>query len=229
MKRRPLLLAATASMLPLGVCVTTKPRPTALVNNARLSDSLKARSFKSYKEVLLVAPLNDPRGLGGRLKTELEALGYPVRLMPADATVLSFCAAERAAVMAEEICTFGHPLSQLLGCSARRAAARTPGDPVRPDATAVDGITAATGDGPGGVGSRNQGKPLHTHRARALGSGDGRRYVQHHDEQSARGDGCALTAAMPSAPVASRRWLSNPPPARPQAIRSCCPAAGCRG
>ncbi len=45
-----------------------------------------------------------------------------MRLMPADATVLSSCAAERAAVMAEEICTFGHPLSQLLGCSARRAA-----------------------------------------------------------------------------------------------------------
>ena len=47
MKRRPLLLAATSSMLPLGGCLTTKPRPTALVNNTRLSDTLKARSFKS--------------------------------------------------------------------------------------------------------------------------------------------------------------------------------------
>jgi S1-C subfamily serine protease len=185
MKRRPLLLAATASMLPLGGCVATKPRPTALVNNTRLSDTLKARSFKSYKEVLLVPPLNDPRGLGGRLKTELEALGYPVRLMPAerpidgtqgtafvigadgwvltcahvvgneklatltldgqrhvadviksdrkadlallklreplaaDAAVLSFRAAERAAVMGEEVYTIGYPLSRLLGRSAR--------------------------------------------------------------------------------------------------------------
>lgn len=60
-------------------CATAPP--PMLVQNTRLSDAVKARSFKSYREVMLVPPRSDPRSLGPRLKTEIEALGYQVRMM----------------------------------------------------------------------------------------------------------------------------------------------------
>lgn len=65
----------------LAGCATAPP--PVLVNNPRVSDAVKARSFKSYREILLVPPRTDPRGLAPRLKTEIEALGYQVRLMKA--------------------------------------------------------------------------------------------------------------------------------------------------
>jgi serine protease Do len=63
----------------LAACVTAPP--PVLLPNSRLAEAVKARSFKSYREVLLVPPRADPRGLGPRLKTEIESLGYQVRLM----------------------------------------------------------------------------------------------------------------------------------------------------
>lgn len=71
----PLLAAAAV----LAGCATAPP--PVLVNNPRLSDPVKARSFKSYREVLLVPPRSDPLKLGPRLKTEIEGMGYQVRLM----------------------------------------------------------------------------------------------------------------------------------------------------
>jgi serine protease Do len=70
-------LLVTAAVL--AGCATAPP--PVLVNNTRLSEAVKARSFKSYREVLLVPPRSDPRQLGPRLKSQIEAMGYQVRLM----------------------------------------------------------------------------------------------------------------------------------------------------
>jgi serine protease Do len=70
-------LLVTAAVL--AGCATAPP--PVLVNNTRLSEAVKARSFKSYREVLLVPPRSDPRQIGPRLKSQIEAMGYQVRLM----------------------------------------------------------------------------------------------------------------------------------------------------
>lgn len=179
--RRQLLAGLLGATLLAG-CATPPPQ---LVSNSRLSDAVKARSFKSYREVLLVPPKADPLRLGARLKTEIEALGFKVSLLdpnkpveasqgtafvvgaegwmltcahvlgesklatvtlngqrlladvvksdrkadlalmklrsplPAGSHVLPFRAAERTAVMGEDVYTIGYPLSRMLGNSAR--------------------------------------------------------------------------------------------------------------
>jgi serine protease Do len=69
------LLASLALLL--GGCAAS----TQLVHNDKASAEVKARSFKSYKEVLLVPPAEDKRNVVPRTKAELEAMGFTVRVM----------------------------------------------------------------------------------------------------------------------------------------------------
>ena len=69
-------LVATVALL-LGGCAAS----TQLVHNDKASAEVKARSFKSYKEVLLVGPLEDKRNVMPRAKAELESMGFVVRVM----------------------------------------------------------------------------------------------------------------------------------------------------
>lgn len=81
MRRRSWILGAATAAAGLAGCASPAPKPTLLAFNPRLSEGLKARSFRSYREVLLVPPRTDPRGIGARLKTEVEALGFQARLV----------------------------------------------------------------------------------------------------------------------------------------------------
>lgn len=69
------LLASLALLL--GGCAAS----TQLVHNDKASAEVKARSFKSYKEVLLIPPPQDPRNIVPRAKAEFEAMGFAVRVM----------------------------------------------------------------------------------------------------------------------------------------------------
>lgn len=61
----------------LGGCAA----PPQLVTNPRLTETTRAKSFRAYKEVLLVTPRTDAGRLGSRLKADLEGLGFLVRVM----------------------------------------------------------------------------------------------------------------------------------------------------
>lgn len=64
-------------------CATAPAGPSSvqLATNTRLSDAARAKSFKSYKEVLFVAPADDRRRLGPRIAEAIGKLGYTVRSM----------------------------------------------------------------------------------------------------------------------------------------------------
>ncbi len=73
-----------AALLALAALLQGCGAPMVLVTNDKVSDELKAKSFKSYKEVLLIPPKDDPRAVVPRVVTGLEGLGFKVRLMDAD-------------------------------------------------------------------------------------------------------------------------------------------------
>lgn len=54
---------------------------TQLVVNDKASAAVKARSFKSYREVLLLPPKDDPRQVVPRAVGELQAMGFKVRVL----------------------------------------------------------------------------------------------------------------------------------------------------
>lgn len=54
---------------------------TVRITNDKTSDAVKAKSFKSYKEVLLLPPKEDPRQVVPRVVQEITTLGYTVRLL----------------------------------------------------------------------------------------------------------------------------------------------------
>lgn len=61
----------------LGGCASS----TQLITNEKASDTIKAKSFKAYREVLLIPPKDDPRQLVPRIVKEIEGMGFQVRLM----------------------------------------------------------------------------------------------------------------------------------------------------
>ncbi len=71
------LLLLTAALL--GGCAAS----TQLVTNQRASDAVKAKSFKAYREVLLIPPKDDPRALVPRMVSEIESMGFKVQVMDA--------------------------------------------------------------------------------------------------------------------------------------------------
>ena len=54
---------------------------TQLVTNDKASDVVKAKSYKSYHEVLLIPPKDDPRHVVPRVASEIEHLGFRVRVL----------------------------------------------------------------------------------------------------------------------------------------------------
>ncbi len=74
----------TAALLTLALCLTGCMSSTRLVTPDKVSDTLKAKSFKAYREVLLIPPKEDPRQLVPRITREIESLGYKVSLVAPD-------------------------------------------------------------------------------------------------------------------------------------------------
>lgn len=74
---RHLFLASMAGVLTLGGCTAA----TQLVQNDNVSVDVKAKSYKSYKEVLFIPPKTDPRNVVPRVVAELEGMGFNVRLV----------------------------------------------------------------------------------------------------------------------------------------------------
>lgn len=68
-----------ASTVLLQGCVAA----TQLVQNDKASEEVKARSYKSYKQVLLIPPKEDPRNVVPRTVSELENMGFKVQLIDA--------------------------------------------------------------------------------------------------------------------------------------------------
>jgi serine protease Do len=73
----PLSLLLLSAALILGGCASS----TQLITNEKASETVKAKSFKNYKEVLLIPPKEDPRKLVPRVVSEIEGMGFKVRLM----------------------------------------------------------------------------------------------------------------------------------------------------
>lgn len=67
---------ALAALLLAGCAASTQ-----LVHNDKASTEVKSRSFKSYKEVLLIPPPKDDRNVVPRVKSGLEAMGFAVNVM----------------------------------------------------------------------------------------------------------------------------------------------------
>ncbi|WP_077037643.1 S1C family serine protease [Pelomonas sp. KK5] len=75
----PVIVCLAAAALLAG-CASS----TMLVTNTKASDAVKAKSFKSYKEVLLIPPKQDPRKLVPRVAQEIGAMGFQVRTLDPD-------------------------------------------------------------------------------------------------------------------------------------------------
>jgi S1-C subfamily serine protease len=69
--------ALLLSALVLGGCAAS----TQLMTNPKASDAVKAKSFKSYKEVLLLPPKEDPRSMVPRVAAEIKSMGFKVRVL----------------------------------------------------------------------------------------------------------------------------------------------------
>lgn len=74
---RVVVAAALAAIVGLAGCASS----TVLVTNDKASESIKAKSFKTYREVLLVPPKDDPRAMVPRVVREIETMGFKVQLM----------------------------------------------------------------------------------------------------------------------------------------------------
>jgi S1-C subfamily serine protease len=75
-ERAGLAILSVAIVLLQGCAASTQ-----LIQNDKASDEIKARSFKSYKEVLLIPPSQDPRNVVPRTVSAIEGMGFKVRLL----------------------------------------------------------------------------------------------------------------------------------------------------
>lgn len=73
---RTLITILTAAWLLAGCAASTQ-----LVTNDKVSESVKSKSFKSYKEVLFVPPKEDKRNVVPRVVAEIERMGFQVKMM----------------------------------------------------------------------------------------------------------------------------------------------------
>ena len=74
---RLLSAAAIAAALVLAACTAS----TRLVTNERVSDTVKAKSFKAYREVLFIPPREDKREVVPRVVREIERMGFKVTVL----------------------------------------------------------------------------------------------------------------------------------------------------
>jgi hypothetical protein len=65
------IFAVLSVLAPLGASSAS----TQLITNDKPSDVVKAKSFKSYHEVLLIPPKGDPRHVVPRVASEIEPFG----------------------------------------------------------------------------------------------------------------------------------------------------------
>lgn len=72
----PAVLALLAAVVLSGCAASTR-----LIENDKASADVKARSFRSYKEVLLIPPKEDKRNVVPRIKSEIEGMGFSVRVV----------------------------------------------------------------------------------------------------------------------------------------------------
>ncbi|MEO5844255.1 MAG: serine protease [Caldimonas sp.] len=54
---------------------------TQLITNDKPSEAVKAKSFKVYREVILIPPKDDPRRIVPRVASDIEAMGFRVRVV----------------------------------------------------------------------------------------------------------------------------------------------------
>ncbi len=73
-----------AALLALAALLQGCAGPAQLVTNDKASDELKAKSFKAYKEVLLIPPKDDPRNVVPRVASGIESMGFKVRVITPD-------------------------------------------------------------------------------------------------------------------------------------------------
>jgi S1-C subfamily serine protease len=74
---KPAIAAAIVAVATLAGCASS----TRLVTNDKPSETVKAKGFKSYKEVLFIPPKEDPRQVVPRVVHEIEGMGFKVRLL----------------------------------------------------------------------------------------------------------------------------------------------------
>jgi len=75
MRRRTIAVGTLAATL--AACASS----TRLITNDKASDAVKAKSFRSYREVLFVPPKEDPRQIVPRVAQDIEKLGFKVRVV----------------------------------------------------------------------------------------------------------------------------------------------------
>lgn len=75
------LLRTLLSLLAVAWLFAGCAASTQLVTNDKASESVKARSYKSYKEVLFVPPKEDKRNVTPRIVSEIERMGFQVRVL----------------------------------------------------------------------------------------------------------------------------------------------------
>ena len=80
---KPLLAPLWAVVALLAGCAAS----TQLITNDKVSDAVKTKSFKTYKEVLFLPPKEDPRAVVPRVVAEIERMGFKVRVLPPDKPV----------------------------------------------------------------------------------------------------------------------------------------------
>jgi S1-C subfamily serine protease len=71
----------TIATLALALLLVGCASSTQLVTNEKASETVKAKSFKSYREVLLIPPKLDPREMVPKIVQGIEGMGFKVRLM----------------------------------------------------------------------------------------------------------------------------------------------------
>lgn len=70
-------LAALSVAALLAACSAS----TQLITNDKPSEIVKAKSFKVYREVILIPPKDDPRHIVPRVASDIEAMGFHVRVV----------------------------------------------------------------------------------------------------------------------------------------------------
>ena len=80
-RRRNAMSLRIVIVLPALALLAACSASTQLVTNDKASDAVKAKSFKSYREVLLIPPNDDPRHVVPRVSSEIEHLGFRVRIV----------------------------------------------------------------------------------------------------------------------------------------------------
>jgi len=131
---RTFLLAASvpAIAILLSGCVAS----TKLVQNDKPSVEVKAKSYRDYKEVLFVAPKEDPRNVVPRARAELESMGFKVQVVGSDAPLEASQGTGFAISKSGYLLTCAHVLGEQQVATITRDGVRLQADVIRSDKAA---------------------------------------------------------------------------------------------